>query len=116
MAIINGGIGNDILNGGDGSDTINGLAGNDTLNGGANNDTFVFAPGFGKDTISQFGDISGNQDVIEFSPALFDSFAEVRAAMSQVGANVVITVDGANDITLTNMALASLDASDFRFM
>jgi RTX calcium-binding nonapeptide repeat (4 copies) len=61
--VVNGLAGNDILRGGAGADTLNGDAGNDRLNGGAGNDTmdggagidtFVFAAGFGNDTISGF--------------------------------------------------------------
>jgi Ca2+-binding RTX toxin-like protein len=49
-----GGAGNDTLLGADGADTLTGGAGNDTLNGGAGNDTFVFAAGFGSDTVQGF--------------------------------------------------------------
>jgi Ca2+-binding RTX toxin-like protein len=42
------------LDGGAGNDILNGMAGNDVLIGGAGNDTFVFAPGFGMDTITGF--------------------------------------------------------------
>lgn len=66
---INGGEGNDLLFGGDGNDTIYGGKGNDTiygddgddildggvgddiLKGGTGNDTYVFAKGYGSDTI-----------------------------------------------------------------
>ena len=33
---------------------ITGLGGNDTLTGAGGNDTFVFQPGFGNDTITDF--------------------------------------------------------------
>ncbi len=43
--------GNDILIGGEGDDTLNGGTGNDTLKGGVGDDTYVFAKGYGNDTI-----------------------------------------------------------------
>lgn len=46
--------GNDLLDGGLGNDILNGGLGDDTLTGNAGADTFVFAPGYGKDTVSDF--------------------------------------------------------------
>ena len=114
--VLSGGSGNDTINGAGGNDTLEGGAGDDTLNGGAGSDTLVFKPGFGNDTINQFGDSSGNQDIVEFSTSLFASFSAVQAAMAQQGADVVITVDASNRITLKGVALGSLDSGDFRFV
>ena len=47
--------------------------------------TFVFAPGFGTDVIQTFGDVAGNQDVIDVSRAMFADFAALQAAMVQSG-------------------------------
>jgi Ca2+-binding RTX toxin-like protein len=113
----NGGV--DRIWGGDGADVINGGSGNDLLNGGGANDTFVFnlnAAGdvdLGKDTISDFTD---GQDRLQFDDGIFGSFAEVQAAMQQVGNDVVITIDADNSIKLTNVAIGSLGASDFLFV
>lgn len=46
-----GGAGNDTLYGDDGDDVLDGGTGNDTLYGGTGNDTYVFAKGYGNDTI-----------------------------------------------------------------
>ena len=113
---ITGGGGNDTLSGGGGNDRLQGGAGNDSLTGGAGSDTLVFRPGFGNDTILSFGDVSGNNDIIEFSTDVFATFAAVQAAMAQVGADVVITADATNQIILKNVALSGLDAGDFRFV
>lgn len=48
---ISGGVGNDMLYGDSGSDTLDGGTGNDTLKGGAGDDTYIFAKGYGNDTI-----------------------------------------------------------------
>ena len=52
--ILTGSSGIDILIGGAGDDTLIGGAGNDTHTGGLGNDHFVFAAGFGNDTITDF--------------------------------------------------------------
>ncbi len=51
---LTGGAGRDWLNGGDGADTLRGDRGDDTLEGGDGPDRFVFATGFGHDTILGF--------------------------------------------------------------
>ncbi len=106
---INGGSGNDIIRAGNGNDIINGGAGNDTPTAGVGNDTFVFGADFGKDTVTEFH--SG--DHIEFENHLFANFAAVQAASSQTGADVVITLDATDTVTLQHTTLASLHASDF---
>ena len=69
----------------------------------------MFNSGFGKDTVTDFH--SG--DHIEFENHLFANFAAVQAASSQIGADVVITLDAADTVTLQHTTLASLHASDF---
>ena len=63
-----------------------------------------------------FGDVAGNQDVISFSSSVFTDFTAVQAASAQVGANVVITYDATNKITINNVLFSSLDATDFTFV
>lgn len=114
--LVFGGAGNDTLDGRNGNDRLNGGAGNDTLIGGNGNDTFVFASGFGSDIIQSFGDVNGNQDIIEFSKDVFADFTAVAAAMQQVGNDVVITDTGGNSLTLQRMTIAGLGADDFHFI
>jgi Ca2+-binding RTX toxin-like protein len=92
---------------------LTGLAGNDFLFGGVNNDVFAFNSGFGHDTILDFA--PGGDD-IQFSTSVFTSFAQVMANAAQVGSDVVITKDASNTITLDNVLLGSLTASDFIFV
>jgi hypothetical protein len=82
------------------------------MNGGNGNDTYIFGAGFGTDQIQGFGDVAGNQDIILFNSSVFSSFAEIQAAMQQVGANVTIT-KGADVITIQNVTLANLGQDDF---
>lgn len=57
---IHGGSDNDVISGGSGSDTIDGGTGNDRLTGGVGNDTFVYTAGQGADTITDFGNDTGD--------------------------------------------------------
>ncbi len=46
----------------------------------------------------------------------FDSFAEVYAASSQVGANTVINLGALGDITLNGVTKTALVAGNFEFV
>lgn len=48
---LSGGAGNDDLSGKEGNDTLDGEAGNDILKGGKGDDTYIFAKGYGNDTV-----------------------------------------------------------------
>ena len=104
--------GDDTIDGGNGKDSITGGAGNDILTGGNGADTFIFGPGFGHDTITDFGD---GPDQIQFDHTVFANFAAVQAATTQVGLDTVIT-HGADSITLQHVTASSLHASDFLFV
>ena len=106
----------DNLRGGAGNDTLTGGDGNDILTGGAGNDTFVFGPGFGQDTITDFAAGTAIADVIKFDHSIIADFASVLAAASQIGSNLVITASVNDTITLTNLTLSKLNANDFLFV
>ena len=109
---------NDTLTGTSANNTLTGLSGNDTLTGAGGNDTFVFLPGFGKDTITDFtaGPNSGPHDLIALDHTMLADFDAVMAATTQVGANAVITVDTENTITLANVNVINLHHDDFAFV
>jgi serralysin len=129
------------------ANTITGGPGNDTLSGGAGADTFVFAPfsptttngiyhaGFGKDVITDFTANIGNanHDMLLFSASMFAAGTTATSlaggtahnaaggvvAVAQSGANVVITVDPTDTITLNNVTLSVLKtgaAADIHFV
>ncbi len=110
--IMTGNAGANSLTGGAGDDVLTGGAGADKLTGGTGSDTFAFAAGFGKDTVLDFDATSASHDVLSFAGGLFADAAAVLAASKQVGADVVITLDTADTITLKNVSLASLTAGD----
>ncbi|TCR70565.1 glycerophosphodiester phosphodiesterase family protein [Bosea sp. BK604] len=114
--IIVAGAGNDTVDAGSGDDRITGGAGDDALTGGSGHDAFVFAAGFGKDTISDFKTTGSSSDVIEFATNVFADFDAAIAAAHQVGADTVFTVDADTSLTLKNLQLASLHADDFHFV
>lgn len=99
----------------DNADRLDGGEGNDILFGGRGADTFVFDVTSGdQDTVLDF---QAGVDLIELASAgaSFDSFAEVIAAGSQSGNNVVFDFGGGNQLTLNNILLNDLSESDFGF-
>jgi Big-like domain-containing protein/hemolysin type calcium-binding protein len=99
------------------NDTLYSTSGNDILTGGSGADNFVFSNSvFGKDTITDFAATGANHDVLQFDHGVFASGAAALAHAAQVGANVVITYDAANTITLTGAHLNQLSANDFHIV
>ena len=101
--VLTGGKGNDTIIGGKGNDTIIGGAGNDRLTGGGGHDTFVFATGFGRDTITDFDLVN---DKIDWSAL---SAQHMAPKMQDSGANVIVSF-GSDNITLLGLHAADLSA------
>ncbi|WP_264051646.1 calcium-binding protein [Methylobacterium flocculans] len=112
---LSGGAGVDSLYGEAGNDVLFGNAGNDELVGGDGNDTFNFGRGDGSDLVRDFAASDSSGDVISFNGGVFSSFSDVQAASQQVGADVIITYDMRDTITLQNVTFANLNAADFMF-
>jgi Ca2+-binding RTX toxin-like protein len=106
-----------VLHGGSGADRLAGNGGNDDLWGGGANDIFVVRSGTGVDTINDFGDAIGNDDVIRLEGGTFASFDALvgSGAMTQSGADVVIQLGGGDEVILRDLTLGSLDSGDFLF-
>ncbi|SLN50639.1 Leukotoxin [Roseovarius gaetbuli] len=88
-----GGGGNDSLLGGYGNDTLEGGLDDDLLTGGDGNDVFIYAPGDGNDTITDFNtgntgtldDADGaNNDFIDLS-GFYDNLSELYADQADDG-------------------------------
>ncbi|MEM7749810.1 MAG: hypothetical protein AAF346_16280, partial [Pseudomonadota bacterium] len=111
-----GSYGDDTLTGSDLNNRIDGRTGDDTLTGGLGNDAFVFRPGDGADTITDFNATANEADIIEFSTTAFADYAALQAAMTEVNGDVVITLDADNSVTIKNSGILDLDQDDFRFV
>ena len=113
---LEGGLGNDTLIGFSGFDTLVGGEGDDLLEGRFNADTFVFATGFGNDTIGDFDALNASER-IDLSGVVaiadFDDLLANHLSTDQNG-NVSI-VDGADSILLVGVTAQDLDPTDFIF-
>jgi Ca2+-binding RTX toxin-like protein len=105
-----GGSGADMLDGGEGADRLDGGYGTDTLAGGAGADRFVFATGYGEDTVTDFeaGDVI---DLTRLTGVI--DFADLQVQMTEENGNVVIIV-GADSLVIENVTKADLDEGDFQ--
>ena len=101
--------GDDLLNGGSGADTLDGGTGTDLLQGNGGNDVFVFAQGYGADTIADFS--AG--DVIDLTSFGFDSFVDdVMDLISFTKAGLSLIFDRGDSLTLSNVTMAEFDSGD----
>ncbi|MEP3890877.1 MAG: hypothetical protein ABJN69_10440 [Hellea sp.] len=109
---ISGGVFDDILVGNGGDDFLFGSFGNDTLIGGAGVDSYGYGTqSDGADVIFGFGT---NELIYLFSgEGVYDSFTDVMAVGSDVGANVIFDFGGGNTLTIVGLNLADLDAGNF---
>ena len=95
-------------------DTLIAGAGEDVLvDAGAGGDTFSFSANSYREAIVGFQAAGANHDVVKLVNAGYTSFATLQAHMSQVGADVVIALPGAESIVIRGVQIAALTASDF---
>jgi VCBS repeat-containing protein len=104
--VLDGSSGHDTLFGGNGPDVLIGGLG-DTLTGGNNADTFLFRPGFGPNTITDF-DV--NADVIQIDNSVFQTVTDLLAHTSDTAAGAVINDGKGDTITLTGVTRTQLQA------
>ena len=96
--------------------TITGNDGNNIITGGVGTDTFVFKPGFGNDTITDF---HPGEDIVQFDHTDFADVASVMAHAADDGfGNTTITLDAGNSVVLQNVTVATLlqHQSDFHIV
>ena len=92
--VLRGGGGDDMLAGGAGDDMLDGGAGNDSLNGGAGNDTYVFARGYGADTIHEVDDATNNFNTVSFGA---DMSAD-DVVLTRSGNDLVVRISATSDV------------------
>ncbi len=96
--------GNDRLIGGDGNDIVNGGRGNDVALLGNGNDTFIWNPGDGSDVVEG----QAGTDTLVFNGAIIDESIDIsangpRARLSRNVANIVMDIDGVENIQLVTL-------------
>ena len=84
--------GHDGIGAGNGNDTLDGGTGNDVLNGGNGTDTYIFAKGYGNDSINEWGT---DKSIVKFT----DINSDEVTIVDQWG-NLLVTVNDTED-TLT---------------
>ena len=115
---------NNVINGGAGNASITGAGGNDLLTGSTGNDTFVYANGWGIDTITDFStsdlediDLAALTNITDFTDLLANHVRDTLVS----GVNTLEIFDGANVIRLTGYTTAdigvasAISANDFLF-
>ena len=115
--VVWGNLGDDTCDGGDGNDQVRGGQGNDSVSGGAGNDYVsgdrgddTVTGGLGADNFHSSQD-AGIDRVLDFSLAQGDRVQldpGTTYTVSQVGADTVISMGGANQMILVGVQLSSL--------
>ncbi|MGZ3277016.1 MAG: type I secretion C-terminal target domain-containing protein [Caulobacteraceae bacterium] len=103
-------LGNLIVMGGNDWNYMNGAAGDDVLVGGYGRNTFGVDAGNGSDVIYNF---HAWQDAVRFTATSFASFDQVKAAMTQVGNDVVLQIDPTETLTFRGIHVADFTALNF---
>jgi hypothetical protein len=85
------------------------------MTGGLGDDTFIFRPGFGLDTITDFsvGTSSSHHDTLDLRGLGFLSAADVVNNHTADLAGTAVIHSGADTITLTNVNTALLQSHQF---
>jgi Ca2+-binding RTX toxin-like protein len=113
---LRGNIGDNILAGSNGNDVLDGRGGYDLLKGGDGSDAFIFSKGYGHDAIQDFVASGETHDAVNLSGfADMDSFKELKGHMKAAGEDVVITMSKGDTLTIMNVDLKDLHATDFLF-
>jgi Ca2+-binding RTX toxin-like protein len=101
--LVRGGRGDDLLDGGAGNDTLGGDLGDDRLTGGAGADRFLYRPGDGNDTITDFS--FGDGDRIQLADGAGFTVD------STAGGDALLQVTGGGSITLTGILSGDVQPS-----
>jgi hypothetical protein len=95
------------------NDTLMSTLADEIFTGKGGNDTYVFSGDFGNDTIKDF---QASSNVVQLDRHEFGDFAGVMSHASQVGSDVVISVDANNSLSLHNTLLSQLTANNFHLV
>jgi Ca2+-binding RTX toxin-like protein len=106
----------DELRGEDGDDILDGRGGDDILDGGKGHNTYVFADGYGHDTVVEF---RAGKDVYDFTGVIgVSSFADLT--LTKIDKNTVLIdfdgVAGGDTLTIHKTTIAELTAHQHDFL
>ncbi|MBK1658100.1 family 16 glycosylhydrolase [Paracraurococcus ruber] len=102
-----------IITGNAANNLITGGKGNDILSGGGGNDQFAISLNEGSDIITDFSAGPGAGDVVVLNGFAFSSFADIRAALSQHGADTWLTLSTTQTLVFRNHAIGDFVSDDF---
>ena len=95
--------------------TMNGLKGDDILVGNGGSDTFVFGRGGGQDVIVDFtAGVGTGSDTLRIQDFSLTTFEQVKSAMSQVGADVVLSLGTGDAVTFRNTTINAFTSDNFK--
>ncbi|HTI86466.1 MAG TPA: calcium-binding protein [Alphaproteobacteria bacterium] len=100
-----------LIQGNNFDNVIVGRGGNDRLWGFAGADRFIFNTGDAHDTIFDYN--HGQGDYLDIRVSGYTTAAQILAAAHDDGTNTTITFNANDSITLNNVTVAQLSASDF---
>ncbi|WP_323378388.1 calcium-binding protein [Skermanella mucosa] len=98
---LHGGLGRSFLSGGSGNDRLTGGFGGSVMTGGPGADTFIFAPGGGADTVTDF-------DVLRDRLVFDRPVAEVLESAVSLGGSTLIDLGGGSIVHLAGVATEQL--------
>ena len=102
--------------------TVNGI--NNVIDAGADNtivisdglDVLRFREDFGRETVTGFIASGANQDRVQFASDVFQNWSSLQTAITQSGADAVITTGHGDVLVLKNVAVSALTVDDFLFV
>jgi hypothetical protein len=100
-----------VIHGSAGNDIIDGAGGNDLLYGGGGSDAFFVKKGYGQVAVADLA----TDDHVTIGGTALGSFAQAKAAMTQVGGDVVVNLGGGDTLTLKGHTIGDLVAGEFAF-
>ncbi|CAN7291856.1 family 16 glycosylhydrolase [Phenylobacterium sp. LjRoot225] len=94
--------------------TLDAKGGDDVIVSFGKNDTFLFDQGSGKDIVYNFHTGATDSDVARLGGYDFTSFAEVKAAMTQTGSDVLLKLSSSDLILFKNTSISAFTADNFQ--
>lgn len=101
-------------------ESFDGAGGNDVFTGGGGGDSYIFRANSGFDLITDFrpggsSNVAINPDAVRLTGyGQFTTFEQVKAAMSQVGSDVVLKLDANNAVKFAGTTISAFTSDNFQ--